>query len=340
MDDGSTGESRDAVLAAAMAVDAAFTEVTFKKWRDRGLVPRPTARPGRGQRLGRGAVYPVGTTAQLLRVLELRAAGGRFDPDRALWRLWWEGYNVETEHVCDLLRKDLAALRSTIARLWIDGDLTERGRAECVRLATSNLTEPLRTARRAVGSDRLVGVCEVLMRVAAGAFCGWDPSDDPRAVEAAVGVDRARHDRIGTTPPWLRGSLEPVLVRLSAAAAPDRLGEALDDTSPDELVAARDEVRDLLVCLDDARTVLETLRGPGAFGLARFPDRAGAPKWWPRALLPYWLSFRNDPPLRDGIETMLGLVPLAALLRHEMELFPPPVRDAPRRDRPARSRPR
>src|SRR4051794_20444227 len=108
MDDERSGEPRENVLAVAMTEDPRFSEVTFKKWRDRGLVPRPIARPGRGRELGRAAVYPPGTTAQLLRVLAIRTEGGRFDPDRALWRLWWERWPVAPDGIRGLLAAELA----------------------------------------------------------------------------------------------------------------------------------------------------------------------------------------------------------------------------------------
>ncbi len=89
---------------------AKFQAGPFKQWRDRGLFPRPVRRPGRGRKHGKGAIYPAGTTAQVLRILELRADGGRFDPEQALWRLWWEGWPIRQDQIQRRLQAFVAEL--------------------------------------------------------------------------------------------------------------------------------------------------------------------------------------------------------------------------------------
>ncbi len=178
-DETSGGEPREAVLAVAAARDPRFTAVTFKKWRDAGLLPRPIGRPGRGRGRGKGAVYPAGTSDQLLRLLALRAEGGRFDPERARWRLWWEGWPVDPEPIRarltttqDTWDQALATFRAAMD----DGDVDD----PLALFTESRLPYPvLGRARQRAGGEEFATFAYLMLEVIGGRFAGWrdDPTD-------------------------------------------------------------------------------------------------------------------------------------------------------------------
>ncbi len=315
MTDEGIGEPREVVLTAARAVDPAFTEVMFKKWRDRGLVPRPIARPGRGREHGRGAVYPAGTTAQVLRVLAIRAEGGRFDPDRALWRLWWERAPVDPERIRVLLAAELDRLEGLFGDAFEGDELGENAVKAIMRLAGGNLDGLLRAVRRQIGHDGFAQVCALMVRVAAGRFDGWETTRDREWVDRALMLDRARRDRIGSASPWYRGNVEEVLRTVSRVVSLPALRTTLSGATDDELVLAREELRELLAVADAARTLAEALRGFGAFGFSALPSATELGDVPSPTLLLWWLSVRRLPEVPAGLETLRSVEPWVVMAR-------------------------
>jgi len=297
-------EPVEEIRATALRCDPEFTEVMFKKWRTAGLLPRPIARPGRGRGPGRGALYPVGTAAQLCHVLELRAttlkAGRRFQPGKVRWQLWWEGWPVETTRI----RADLSdrgdEVAAFVAAMWRDGEPSLFCREQIGAMAAGNLPTPLREVRQRVGRVRFTEMYFLLLELLAGAFHGWDAPERRTEFLRATGLDRGRHDRIGMAPPWLRGSLDAQLRTLSHLIHPSAMREALDGTSDTALIEARTELQRLLLVLHRIRTLVEQLRGPGAFGLALVPDPTQLTPSLQQLLLLVWLALRRRPELHQG----------------------------------------
>lgn len=100
----------------------------LKRWRSRGLMPSRAARRrslGRGQ--GVRAEDPPWAKHQVLAVLsELQRDRSA---DNALLRLWFHGWDVETERVRVVLDKQLAHDRDRFARLQEDAEATSDGSA-------------------------------------------------------------------------------------------------------------------------------------------------------------------------------------------------------------------
>lgn len=85
MHQGKPGETPEEIVE-----HAGITKRRFRDWRERGLVPRPIARPSRGHARGRAAFYPEGT-ADLCRAIA-RKMEEVYRLDDAAAELWLKGY--------------------------------------------------------------------------------------------------------------------------------------------------------------------------------------------------------------------------------------------------------
>ncbi len=318
-------ESAESLIAVAGDHGHRVTPVMLKKWRARGLLPRPTTRGlGRpscrddGQKRGSDAIYPLGTTAQLLRLLEIRAEGGRFDPERALWRLWWENFAIEPSYIWNQLDGKLQPIE-----LWSEKwrALTSDERIEWMMLP-DRLPDPLRTIRDRVGRRGLECVMDVLIRIAAGELTIWEDKEERSSVINGLGLDRAKRDRIGVASPWLRGMLDEQLRELATTIRPDRLREALDATKEENaLCNGRDELQAFLGLLYTVRLTVEPMLGAGALGLGLIPH----PNDLCYAIMPTlflgWFAFRRDPTLYAGYETLMAFAESGASLTFFIDLM-------------------
>lgn len=297
-------EPGEGIRATALRCDPGFSDVMFKKWRTAGLLPRPIARPGRGRGPGRDALYPPGTTAQLCRVLELRAsmlkAGRRFQPGKVRWQLWWEGWPIDAERIWADLSVRCDETAALVAAMWRDGEPTPFCREQVAAMAAGTLPTPLREVRQRVGRERFTETYFLLLELLAGAFRGWDGPERRADFLRATGLDRGRHDRIGTVAPWLRGSLDSQLRTLSQLVEPSAMRDALNATRDTELIEARTELQRLLAVLHQIRNMIELLRGPGAFGLALVPDPQQLTPSLQQLLLLGWVAIRRQPEVCEG----------------------------------------
>lgn len=101
MQKGKTGETPDEIVEKA-----GISKRRFRDWRDRGLVPRPKERPGRGHARGRAAYYPEGTADLCQAIAEKMEHPDVYKlSDAALW-LWMEGYPL-TDYVREKLLEGL-----------------------------------------------------------------------------------------------------------------------------------------------------------------------------------------------------------------------------------------
>lgn len=300
--DNRSDETAEALMTAASQAGHRITPVMLKKWRAAGLLPRPSQR-SRGRGHGTETVYPAGSTGQLLRLLEIRAEGGRFDPERTLWRLWWEGWPVNPEHIWTRLDTTFHAVEAWRVE-W--RTLTPDERIERTTMP-DRLPEPLRTIRKRVGPRGVESVAYVLSSVAVGEFSTWEHGEDKRAIIDGLGFDRAKRERIGRADPWLRGLLDEQLRDLATTIQPSRVRDALASTCGDELCRARDELQAFLGFLYTVRLTMDSMLGAGALGLGLLPEPSELTHETGPGLLLVWLAWRRIPQLYDGYTTLMRL---------------------------------
>lgn len=207
-----------------------FHRGPFKQWRARGLFPRPIRRPGRGRRHGKGAIYPAGTTAQVLRILEMRAEPGRFDPEQALWRLWWEGWPIDT-----------AAIRTRLEAAVVS-DVRHEAMSD-------GKPPPIATKlRKRAGPEGFGTLTEVFHRLQTGGVVGdWRMRVALPILYRIGGIEGLRRDVPQADMPDVgRATADVVpiaesLRRQGSATSPDALREALAE-DPD-IDQARDDLQ-------------------------------------------------------------------------------------------------
>lgn len=352
------GEPLHTVLAAAQVIDPGFTEVTLKKWRDGGLVPRPEARPGRGRKSdkqgGRAAIYPAGTIAQLERLLALRTAareaGRRFRPEQALWDVWWTGGYGRSSAIQAQLSGQVGALAdfATAVRSQTDTEHdAPTGMTVYDEVARGKLGSELAGAQTRTGKRAFPSLLYFLINLAQGSFAGFTDDDptghrrkstdltDVQIFDRGTGLDRARQDRLDAADPWLQGPLASPLQGLAALISPVAVDEALEATADDELARARDELQALIGIFFSLRLTLEATHGPGAFGLAGALHPNDLDATAQQRLLLWWLAFRRRPELRDGFQVITTTAGTVAPLETFIDL----TRSAASRELPRRLSP-
>lgn len=200
---------------------------------------------------------------------------------------------------------------------------------------------PLGEARRNVGRERFATVVRVLTEVAAGRFAARDgvgDSDDAvRLVERALGLERARTDRLAGTGPWLTGRLDVDLGALSAIVGSRSLLE-LAQSNDTLLDLARVEIQSLIAVVAAIAPLFERLHGRGAFGLGMigrlFDVRTAHSQ---TLILLGWLALRSNDTLRAGLEQIAAIAPQATAttqlygmisqLREEVAVLAPVLSD-------------
>lgn len=240
------------MIAAAAERGESVSDAKLAKWRAAGLLPRPVQR-SLGRARGTVTVYPEGSTAQLLRLLTIRAEPGRFDPERALWRLWWEGWPVDPAKVRDALGRTLQAWESALGEFGqaLDAEDGDPLRA----FETARLPPLLAKARKRTGAGAFSTVGRLVLDAAAGRFSGFgsvaavgrDVSDDDDAAVmdkalGLAGVARA----VGVGPSTVGGVIEETMAEYSEAAGVEALRAALEAADDRAVATARADLQAVL----------------------------------------------------------------------------------------------
>lgn len=238
--EGVQGETAQTLIAAAAERGGSVSSAMLAKWRAAGLLPRPVQR-SLGRAHGTVTVYPDGSTAQLLRLLTIRAEPGRFDPERALWRLWWEGWPVDAERVRALLAKVLDAWEGDLVAFQ-DGD-----GAILDAFETGRLPSLLAKTRKRAGTAAMPTVAALVLGALAGeAPESWQDDDDGQALLRALGFAGAIRGLGPAEARRFTADLAGTLRRFGLAVSPAAMRDALDSAGSAGLSMARADLRSVV----------------------------------------------------------------------------------------------
>jgi hypothetical protein len=319
-------ESGREVLATVRAAGFTLTPAQLARRHRAGLIAEPEVRHlGYGR--GTISLYPGGTAELLIRTLEVGGRGESFEG--VGWRVWWQDGGELSPLVRKRLRKEAARWEGELSGL---ADLLEREEAgedeaelEMDRTyeaaGRERVPASLGRVRRNVGRDDFASVFRVLADVATGRFREFRDEESELLVERALGIDRARADRVVDGEPWFEGSSAEDLDRLSSAVGQQSLRELAEADAVD-LDTARCELSDLWDVVLAITPIFKELFGPGAFGF----DTIGAvfaaqPERNQLFLLLMWLSLRQDPRLRRGMAALKAVREEALAARESFALI-------------------
>jgi len=335
---GEAWEPRAQLHDAAGAAGFKLSDSQLGRLHRAGLIPSPRTRPlGRGK--GTASEFPPGSTARLLRVLEVQKAERTQKFSTIAWRLWWEDEGPLSESARELLAgtavrwdRERDKLSDLLAREDVGDPDAERQMDTLYTEAEQDRVEgPLGTVRRNAGRDGFASVARVFAEVATGRFESYqdheEPDEDgtPQAgttgalVERAMGLDHARRDRIAGNEPRFTGSSEAHFMLLSELIGGRRLEPLATTMSDAELDKARSEIRNLLDLMSTFAPMVERAVGGDAAGY-RTIARAMNMRT-PRSqafMLLAWLALGQDPELLKGLQHLVGRLP-QALAAAELE---------------------
>lgn len=353
-------ELRAQLLDAAQVAGFKLSDPQLGRLHRAGLVPSPrTHRLGRGK--GTASEFPPGSTARLLRVLEVQKTEGTQKFSTIAWRLWWEEGGQLPEPARDLLAgtalrwdRERDELSDLLAREDA-GDLdAERQMDTLYTEAEQGRVEgPLGTVRRNTGREGFASVARVFAEVATGRFESYQDHEDtdedgaPQAgttgalVERALGLDHARSDRIAGNEPRFTGSSEAHFKLLSNLIGERQLGQLAKTTSDTELDTARTEIRNFLDLISRFAPMVGRVLGGDAAGyrtiaraLNQLSSRSQA------FMLLAWLVLRQDSELLEGLQHLVARLPqalaaaelerLSHALAQEVPALASPLRNAAR----------
>jgi hypothetical protein len=283
MDQIPQGETNDELIAAAGAAGYAVSKRQLAEWHRAGLLPTPQRVPRVGTSPGMRSVYPVGTTAQLLTLCHCRERHPHRLEDLR-WCLWWMGHDAQVstarahlERAATTWREYIDQLRHLMATNTDDpAELSEALLDLLDRSATERIArKTLRRVRKRVGREQFPTVLRVFLEVAAGTFTGYrvdavtgTDEEERRVVEAALGLDRARTDRLAAAGPWFTGDSGAELATLSRNLREHPPCMALPAASDEELGRVRDEARSMIEMFAGFSAILDRMYGWGAFGFS------------------------------------------------------------------------
>jgi hypothetical protein len=321
-------ESRAEVLQAAHEAGFSLSAPQLGRLHRTGLIASPNTRSlGRGK--GTASEFPAGTCARLLRVLELQRQEGVKKLSVIGWRLWWEDGGTLPPPARGLL-EDMASSwdeqRRALSELMArdeQGDAEARRQLEDLYADAENgrVAGPIGVARRNTGREGFSSVVGVIVDIATGRFESYGDTEEPAEdgtprpqttgalVEKALGLDRARRDRIAGNEPRFSGSSETDLANLSRLIGQADLAQFA--CAPDALLnEARVEARSLVSLLCIFAPIVERAIGHDAGGygtivraFARLTPRTEA------FMLLGWLVLRQEPALLEGMQALIALLP-------------------------------
>ena len=318
MEDNRFTEPTTDLLAQAKQQGYAVSREQLARWHRAGLLPRPIQK-GRGRNRGSEVVYPQGAVRQLLALCALHQKNRRLRDNG--WSLWWYGFTVEEKYSYDALKDAALWWDQTVHQLRDmaepgedDGDISEESLDIIEQAGDMRLVDPMaRRMRKRVSSKNYPSLLRVALQMVIGAFDGRDVQrhndqdiNDQFILEKAMGISKARTDRMKGGEPWLKNDITPILVEVAHRAFDRPLVDILRETPREVVVDARNELAQLFHILDQVSLILERAYGKHAFGLGVIGDiaRNSDPSQQAIMLL-LWLALRQNPQMKEGMQALL-----------------------------------
>ncbi|MGN6215865.1 MAG: hypothetical protein ACTHN7_02765 [Solirubrobacterales bacterium] len=254
---------------------------------------------------------------------------GRESFENVAWRVWWEDGGDLGPLVRERLLRDGARWEAELSRLADllagedAGDPDAVNEMDRAYLAASSERMPasLGRVRRKVGRERFATVFRVFAEVASGRFTGYPDEESEVAVERALGLDRARVDRLKDVEPWFEGSSAEDFCRLSTTVRHRSLVQ-LAEAGAEELDIARRELRSFWQVFEAIGPLFRRVLRSDAFGFGTVGAVfAGQGEDTQPFFVLMWLALREDPQLREGMAEMIAVLPDALAARSALELI-------------------
>lgn len=318
-----------------------FQRGPFKKYRDGGLIPRPIRRPGRGKSHGKDSIYPTGTTAQLLRLLEMRDEPERFNMDRELWRLWWEGWTVAPDKVKRLLSAKQEAWERALFDFW---DAWEQNDEQAISSFKADRlpTYVLGPASGRVGREGFSSLATLVLGMMSGHGAEWfrdtantgEDAEDLRIMSTALGLNHALDDFDLEERNIFGRELGASFNHFSDAVSPDVLRRCIETTTEADLLHARDELKTLAGTTRNMLSIVEPFIGRKTAGhdLIDIPIKEATTLAQGAMLI--WLSLRHRPEW-DRLSNVLGDVSIITDLQEQIGIRYTDNQQPPRRLEPS-----
>lgn len=278
---------------------AKVSRYQLHRWQQAGLLPQPRQK-GKGRVEGGSEVfYPPGSTRQAIRVRELLKDNRSVRAVR--WRLWLDGYPIPDEPILEMLSEQLAKLERMQHAVQ---ELRERKDEELDdawqvvgEWARSRLGGggTVRRIRKRTGVEKFATFILLLSEIGTGSFTGWtDPDRDPEILATGLGLSRSTAYRNPERRKELLKNLERWTLALSPFFDPQRLREALNAATAEQLHAARREVGTLLGVLDALLLLGGVTLGQDALDYLTKLNLAKLPLESQLHALLVWLSVRQS----------------------------------------------
>jgi hypothetical protein len=315
-------EDRNQVVRAASEAGFDLSGDRLGRLHRGGAIPEPTI--VRRGRKGTRSLYPAGTTALVLRLLESRE---RRKLRELSWQTWWEhggDFPPAARAFCVQTAKDFDRVAHILGRLLdreTESEIDEQ-RMDKLYSYTQKMrvSGPLAAARRRVGKSSFSSVTRVFTEIGTGRFTGYPEGDTDvdgsplpgtvaALVEKALGLDRARTDVLADAAPWYSGSSEADLTKLSSLLVKRPLVELAQEPG-ESLDEARREFRSFVVVISTTASLAQRFLGRNAFGFGLFARILA----WKRPgnqamMLLGWICLRGDPELKKGMGELVALEP-------------------------------
>jgi hypothetical protein len=271
-------EVLDGLATAGFSIPA----TRFENWREHELVVPCGIRKGLGQGKGREAhLYPDGTVEQAIEIARMRR--DNLNLAEIGWRHWLEGRPVGRrcwfpvfEFMVKHFDRCAAAIREAQASdEFVDGQM-ERMIEAAFRAKTSNRF--FKQMRKSLGPQRFASVMNEVASMATGVFQSISSQteqenqervEDERAVDVALGFQRARTDTVSGVGPILPDDYSPILQATFEPLEGVSLTKYLEQIDPEYLRRTARSLLGLFHSITEASRAFDHALAKDAFGLRR-----------------------------------------------------------------------